>query len=527
MFTKESLYINALKYDTQLKLDSKKLNNEEIVSMDNSVFLVENDVLPPDVSQKINTLQTSVETAFISTLLVSDTTKLVPKALSSKLTDCEIARFNHEFDIAVLKNTLFETKNYFAKTGIDYMYSAFHVMNLHIEKTVCKNELLMFLFNEKAFILILNHTGIIVHDEIVDLPTFESVKKTHFYEDDVDAQRLFDEMYYLELNEIIQKTLNYFYTKKSNVFVEKITMLYVLKQLTNEDIELLSKELMMEVNYHPINLDEEIFELSRDKHLQRSFIEPRKKKKKRDFKALYATIFAIVFAVAVYNFFVFMSSEEGYIESKIETTTTASKQATSEYIIPDHVHLNDKIEQRIRTVFSIIPSDVILKEFKLDSENLEMRAILLNDPSITKSFKEALDILYKSTQSELLTPEKKGETEVSINSKTAIGLSNIEYKKFEKEYITDELMSIERVTEQLKILMPENTIIKFVSSSEEGLAVFKFAINILVKEPKEFFNLVNSLNNELYSININYPINMIKTAAGIEVEFNLDFNQLK
>ena len=47
MFTKESLYINALKYDTQLKLDSKKkkkkkkLNNEEIVSMDNSVFLVD------------------------------------------------------------------------------------------------------------------------------------------------------------------------------------------------------------------------------------------------------------------------------------------------------------------------------------------------------------------------------------------------------------------------------------------------------------------------------------------------------
>ncbi len=30
MFTKESLYINAVKYDTQLKLDYKKLNNEEV-----------------------------------------------------------------------------------------------------------------------------------------------------------------------------------------------------------------------------------------------------------------------------------------------------------------------------------------------------------------------------------------------------------------------------------------------------------------------------------------------------------------
>ena len=33
MFTKESLYINAVKYDTQLKLDYKKLNNEEIIDV--------------------------------------------------------------------------------------------------------------------------------------------------------------------------------------------------------------------------------------------------------------------------------------------------------------------------------------------------------------------------------------------------------------------------------------------------------------------------------------------------------------
>ena len=46
MFTKESLYINAVKYDTQLKLDYKKLNNEAIIDTDSSVFLVDNDLLP-------------------------------------------------------------------------------------------------------------------------------------------------------------------------------------------------------------------------------------------------------------------------------------------------------------------------------------------------------------------------------------------------------------------------------------------------------------------------------------------------
>ncbi|MDZ7880454.1 MAG: hypothetical protein U5L45_22445, partial [Saprospiraceae bacterium] len=201
--------------------------------------------------------------------LISDTTKLVSKALSSKLKDCEIAKFNNEFDIVVLKTTLFETKNYFIKTGIDYIYSAFHIMNLHLEQNVCKNELLLFLFNNKAFILIINQQGIIVFHQTVDLPTFEAVKKTHFYEDDVDGQKLYDEIYYLELNEIIHNILSKFYEKKNDVFVEKINILYVLKQLSNEQIEQLNNELMLKVDYNPINIDEAIFELSKNKHLKK------------------------------------------------------------------------------------------------------------------------------------------------------------------------------------------------------------------------------------------------------------------
>ena len=200
MFTKESLYINAVKYDTQLKLDYKKLSNEAIVDTDNSVFLVDDDLLPLDIALKLNSSQAEIDNTFISTLLINDTTKLVPKALSSKLKDCEIAKFNNEYDIAVLKTTLFETKNYFVKTGIDYVYSAFHLINLHIDKNVLRSEIVVLLFNSKAFIVILDAAGIIVHNTILDLACFDSIKRTHFYEDDIDGQKLFDEIYYLELN---------------------------------------------------------------------------------------------------------------------------------------------------------------------------------------------------------------------------------------------------------------------------------------------------------------------------------------
>ena len=41
------------------------------------------------------------------------------------------------------------------------------------------------------------------------------------------------------------------------------------------------------------------------------------------------------------------------------------------------------------------------------------------------------------------------------------------------------------------------------------------------------FEIVNRLNNELYSVNITYPVSFIKTEAGIEVEFTLQFHQPK
>ena len=95
-------------------------------------------------------------------------------------------------------------------------------------------KLLYFYLYSKAFIVILDAAGIIVHNTILDLACFDTIKKTHFYEDDIDGQKLFDEIYYLELNEIIHNTLNTFYEKKNNIFVEKVTILYVLKQLSQD-----------------------------------------------------------------------------------------------------------------------------------------------------------------------------------------------------------------------------------------------------------------------------------------------------
>ena len=531
MFAKESLYINAVKYDTQLKLDYKKLNNEEIIDTNNSVFLVDNDLLPFDIAHKLNASQNEIDNTFISTLLINDTTKLVPKAISAKLKDCEIAKFNNEYDIADLKTTLFETKNYFVKTGIDYIYSAFHLINLHIDKNISRSEIVVFLFNSKAFIVILDAAGIIVHNTILDLPSFDSVKKTHFYEDDIEGQKLFDEIYYLELNQIIHTTLNNFYEKKSNTFVEKITLLYVLKQLSSEQIEQLGEDLLLKVAYQPINIDEEIFELSRDKHLKKSFIKPRKKKIKRNYTNLYIALFVILVGFLSYQVYLKVDFKSLY-EEFFKKDTIIQKPQDIQKIenvteLPNHIILNDKIEQRIRAIFETIPNDVFINELKIDKNVLELKANFLKEDTFVNSLKPNLDKLYKDIVYTSPSLDKKINIEGVVLSKDDIEFTQT-FKTFNKEYLSDEFMDLDRVTEQLKILMPENSIIKFnTTTSSSNITRFVYNINILAKEPKEFFDVIDVLNNELYSIHISYPLSMLKTEAGIEIDFVLVFNQLK
>lgn len=519
MFNKESLYINAIKYDTQLKLDYKKLSDDNILDSNNSVFLVNDEILSHDIAHKLNSSQKEIADSYLSTLLISDTTRLIPKAKSAQLKDCEIAELNSEYDIAVLKTTLFETKNYFDKTGIDFIYSAFHVLQHHLEQNICKNQMLFFLFNNKAFILIVNENSSIVYSKTVDLPTFESIKKSHFYDNDVVGQKLFDEIYYLELNKIINNTLNDFYDNKSKTFIEKITILYSTKQLTKEQIDSLSDEYLLKIDYHVINIDEEIFELSKDKHLKKSFVKPRKKSSSNFF---FNFILLVFFSAAFFGVYKFYTN----IEEKPKTVI--EKEIIKSVSLPNHVMLNNVIKKRIKSIFDSISYDVIIKELKIDKDNLMLKGIFLRQDTFIKSLQPELEKLYSLNELINDDKDKKYIFNAIVKSENEIEIEDIDYKKFTGNYITDDFLPISRVTEQLKMILSVNdAIVKFKSSKNNEITKYNYFVNMIVPTPKEFFDVFDMLNKELYSINIAYPINMIKTKEGLEVEFNLVFNQAK
>ncbi|RXK12521.1 hypothetical protein CP965_08020 [Halarcobacter mediterraneus] len=521
MFSKESLYINAIKFSNQLKVNYKKLNNDEIIETNSSTFIATDDILGRDIATKLNNHASEINNTYISTLLIADDTILLRKK-EVKLRDYVVTSLNNDYNIAVSKNTLFETRNYFEKCGIDYIFSAYHILNLHIEQNPCNNNLVVLLFNNQAFCIVVNDSGQIIYNKRFTLTAFEDIKQSKFYENEVLGQKLYDEVYALELEELVKNIIEEFYKQGKNIFIEKVSLLYNIRYLTEAQISQMSSDLMIDLTYHPISVDEELYELSKSTHSNKSFIRPRPKPT-NTFRNMLITLVIFLFLFTV-SLFILPYNKWLGIEKKIEKVEEKKVEKIKEIILPNHIKSNSIIEFKALEALETIPYDVVLREFILDRNNIILDVDMLKKdtfikvikPELKKSY-ENVDIKFKEENIILKALIKANKYHKEMKGNT--------FKNYKDVYISNEFMPIIAVTEQLKILFPTNTIINFKSSSKDKFNTFNYLINLVVKSPLEFFKLIDTLNNELYSINITYPVNFIKTEAGIEIEFTLQFNQ--
>ncbi len=519
MFEKECLFINAIKYDNQLKCDYKKLNSNQIISTNNFSFITDDDILPNDIAIKINSSQEETNETYISTLLLNDTAKLISNKQSIKLNDCDVTKFNEELDIVVLKTTLFETKNYFEKTGVDYIFSAFHILSLHLEQNLLKNQIITLLHNSKAFIVVVDNESNVVFNDVIDLPKFNEIKKTHFFEDDLQRQKLFDEIYYLKVYEAITSSINKFYDEAKNSFIEKVTILYSLKQLTNTDIDKLSEDMLLDIEYHPINIDEEVFELVKNKHVNKSFILPRVKKSKKSWGTNFVFII-LLFALLGGFYYIYKNFNKIKNEKLNPIQTTVSK-----VVLPDHVNNNFKVKQNLEDAIKNVPYDMVLDVLTLKEDSLKLTGTLLKDDSYIKSIKASYEKIYDDSSINYLEENKKTLVKVEVNLENRV--DKVIPLQPKVNYILDDFMPVIAVTEQLSILFGENTNLKFLSSKNGDITKYLYSVDMLVSSPIEFLNKIDEINNELYSIALNYPIEISKQNDKLKVNFEIVYSQVK
>lgn len=531
MFSKSSQYISIIRYYNQLKFDYKLLVNDDIVKAEQSSFVINANSVSQDVVYKLKVLEQNEPLTFISTLCDTPDQKLVPQSELVNEESYAVVELNKEYNVALDKSMLFETKYFFEASGIDYIYSPFHILNLHCEQNPSASTLTGLILNNSLYILILNESNQIVYYGIETLTSFEEIQKSNFYDNEIFGQKLFDEIYYFEIENIISSVLEKFYETKDKVFIDKVTILHMIKQLNDEQINRLHKELFIQVNYHPISVDDYIYELAKQpKKMQKSFIKPRKKEKSK-FLLTTLTILTLLLTFGAFYLYSYMSIKKDAIkeEIRLEKDKMAlelerQKQEALGVVLPNHIENNTLVQQRVLTLFELIPYSVVLDELQLEANDSKMQVTLLEDDTYIKEMQPKLLQQYKfsSIQFEELQGSSALKATISNNEllpQTLTKQENI------PTYNNNGFLDKAAAETMLASVLGENTVFVLKSDFQSEVRTQNYEVIVTYKEPKEFFALIERLNKEKYSMNIAYPIVMKKIDNMIHASFILQFNQ--
>ncbi len=525
MFSKDSQYISVLKLDTQLKVDFKKLKNENLDLSEESTFIIHDEILTRDIASKLNQWQKNISKTYISTLCLCDDEKIINKT-NKKLQDYKKASLNSSFDVVIKSSKLFEVEHYFEFTGLDYVFSPFQILNLHLEQNPCSNSLIVFTVSNYVYIIIVNELNRIVYNKIYKLSDFKDIKKSHFYTSDVVGQKLYDEIYALELQNSISKALKEYYSKKTNNFIEKIDILYNIKQLSDEQIQAIEDDILINVHYHYISLKDSIYELTRSSNANTySYVKPRIKKASSFFKWFILSFITLGLFAGLgfyYQNEVKKSIDEIFIK-KEEVKSEVVKKEIKVEALPNHINFNNQIKSDIKILLDVIPFDMLVDSLEIKKENSTISGKMISPDSYIKDIQPQLLNIYKYSNIQV-KDSKNIALDVTIYNNELIKKEMIFNEKLPK-YINDGFMPEKRVTDQLKIILPKSAVLKFESTFNLKISTYNYRVNILLNSPVQFYELLDNLNKEKYSINVSYPIVFLKNEDFIEVDFGLQFHQ--
>ncbi|MFA7083175.1 MAG: hypothetical protein WC141_01430 [Arcobacteraceae bacterium] len=531
MFNKSSLYVSIIRYYNQLKFDYKQLVNDDIVKAEQSSFLVHGNSLSQDVVYKLKILEQNEPQTFISTLCDSSEQKLVLKSPLNNSDSNVIVPFNSEYNLALDKSALFETKYFFEASGVDYIYSPFHILNLHCEQNPSASTFNGFIVNNSLYILILNQNNQVVYSGIEALTSFEEIQKSNFYDNEIFGQKLFDEIYYFEIESIINTVLEKFYETKEKLFIDKVTILHMIKQLNEEQINRLHNELLIEVNYHPISVDDYIYELAKQPlKMQRSFIKPRKKEKSK-FVLFSLIAFTLMITFGAFYFYNYMNGQKHKVQEEIileKSKAIEKKEQEKEEALkpklPNHMLKNHKLQKRVLTLFDIIPYSVVVEELEVGLNSAFLKISLLEDDIYIKDMQPKLLHEYKFSSIEFGENQSKGALKATIDNSEYIEQPQTTQEVL-PEYIQNGFLPKQQVEEILGFVLGEKNEFVFKSDFKSDISTFNYEVVMHCEEPQEFFTLIEVLNEQKYSMNVSYPVKMKKSEKGIEVRFILQFHQ--
>ncbi|MCK9337170.1 MAG: hypothetical protein M0P43_04975 [Arcobacteraceae bacterium] len=526
MKSSSAIYINVVKLPNQLKLDYTLIKNNNIIKNDQASFLVYDETMTKDIFFKLEALQKENTNHYISTILNHKEQYICKNDELSKYNtnDYEFVQLYNKTSVVAPKSIIFETKHYFEKSGLDYLFSPYQILTHYILDNPSKSNMLVLIISNIVYIMITDASSNPIYYDIKELTPFDEIKNSQFYDDEIKGQQLFDEIYFFELQEIIKVVLEQFYATTPESFIEKINILYTLKQLDNSSIESFKEEYMMDVSYHLISLDSYMYELANSKTSKKSFITPRKKTSSID-KYLWIGAACVASVATAYILFSFYNNKA---QEEVIAKTEQIKQAQVPNVtLTNHIAKNTSIINLIKEIFDSIPYNTVLNEFILDSNDSIIVGEFLEKDSFVKLIKPNMLALYEEsiirfdeengTNSPIFIGVIKNSTRLAPTN-TQNPTTNYKQTSFSYTMMND---SIKHLSTQ------DSQIVYLKSETQDNITKNIFELNLRIKSPQELFDFIDRINTQDYSITIQYPIRMVKesTTNDINVKMYLSFNQ--
>ncbi|NLN13748.1 MAG: hypothetical protein GX169_06035 [Arcobacter skirrowii] len=151
---------------------------------------------------------------------------------------------------------------------------------------------------------------------------------------------------------------------------------------------------------------------------------------------------------------------------------------------------------------------------------------MVKDDTNLKLFTSSLSGIYKNYKMNKLDNNPE-DFSVNLSFENEIDSLDSMKKSIKIEYMSDDIFTIDEIKEHLQILLTQNSEIVFVKQERvDELNKLTFSAKINNSNPQEFFDLIAKLNEELYSINLSFPILMQNNQEdGIEIKFYLNYFQ--
>lgn len=512
-------YINIIKNQQNIKINYQVVEKNNILKTEQSVFVLDNTSFSQDTISKLEILEESIPRTYVSGICESPNQLIVPK--DTKISQSQqLITYDTSHSILLNNDEIDRTKLFHNNGKIDYIFSPFSILQNIMLNDLVENSLNILILNDTIYSIILDKNKRYIYSKITSLTPYDEIKDSKFYNDEIVEQKLFDEIYSLELTENISNITKEFYEQETHSnFIENVNIFYIIKQLDDTQINSLKETLMMEVNYNQVSIDEFLYDLAKRKTAsQFSFIKPRKKKLK-----LSTIIWFIIILISIFTTIALF-----YLAPKVEDEQIIQKQEKTVQNIPiknetipliDHNHSNLQTVQFIKNIFDLIDEQSTLKEIQLQRSESTIVYNFKDELSYEKLLKPKLLRFYKQSEN-ILTSKSKNQYNAIISNTGKIDKQIIKKTKYTAKSI-DKTSSINL----LKSFFNNTTIIKQLNERKTKYLRSTYQINTLIREPNEFYNIIETINKQPYSIQLSYPIEFIKSEKGIELRFNLIINQ--